>query len=292
LDIVTKLDHTRVVTKLKLEGSLHLCMKYLLHVQHDNLTAVNEAINAIHVAEENYRGLRESIDTYNQFDQFQLATQLEKHELLEFRRIAAYLFKNNKKYEKSISISMKDRHAADAMECAAESKEQVLAERLLEDFVKNKQPEQFAACLYTCYDLIRPDAVLEWAWRQDLFSFAMPYMIQAFRDYDDKILAVHARLDALEKSTHEAKESARTAPEGPAHLGPPTLMLMAPGVGAGGFGPGVGAGSGFGPGAGGGFVGGGAGGGGGFGPPHAGAGSFGPPSGSFGPATGGSFYPM
>src|SRR5256885_2235860 len=74
-------------------GHLPLVQRYMLHVQPDNLGPVNEAINTMYVLEENFKGLRESIDAYNQFDWISLALQLEKHELLEFRRISAYLFK-------------------------------------------------------------------------------------------------------------------------------------------------------------------------------------------------------
>ena len=36
----------------------------------------------------------------------------------------------------------------------------------------------YAACLYTCYDLMRPDVVLEQSWRNGITDFAMPYFIQ------------------------------------------------------------------------------------------------------------------
>lgn len=39
------------------------------------------------------QGLRTSIDAFDNFDTIALAQQLEKHELTEFRRIAAYLYK-------------------------------------------------------------------------------------------------------------------------------------------------------------------------------------------------------
>lgn len=40
-----------------------------------------------------FQGLRTSIDAFDNFDTIALAQQLEKHELTEFRRIAAYLYK-------------------------------------------------------------------------------------------------------------------------------------------------------------------------------------------------------
>lgn len=45
-------------------------------------------------------------------------------------------------------------------------------------FIQQGEKECFAACLYSCYDLVRPDTVLELAWSHGLMDFAMPYMIQ------------------------------------------------------------------------------------------------------------------
>jgi clathrin heavy chain len=231
MDVVTKLDHSRVVHKLKEGkdgGNLPLVQKYLLHVQRDNLGPVNEAVNMMCVLEENWKGLRESIDGHNQFDQISLALQLEKHELVEFRRISAYLFKMNKKYEKSIELSKKDRLWADAMETTAESKDQALGEKLITFFVDNNQPECFAACLYTCYELIRPDVVIECAWRNNLMNFAMPFMIQSLREYDDKLNAITTRLEAADKAEQEKKNAeAKNQPTDMIHT-QQQLLLMPP----------------------------------------------------------------
>ena len=51
--------------------------------------------------------------------------------------------------------------AQDAMETAAQSADPEIAEELLHFFVQEGQRECFAACLYTCYDLIKPDVALE-----------------------------------------------------------------------------------------------------------------------------------
>lgn len=45
-------------------------------------------------------------------------------------------------------------------------------------FIEKGEEECFAACLYTCYDLLRPDVVLELSWMNGLTHFSMPYMIQ------------------------------------------------------------------------------------------------------------------
>jgi len=181
----------------------------LLQVQRENLPAVNEAVNELLLAEERYKQMRESINAYDKFDQIALAQKLEGHELLEFRRISAYLYKLNKRYEKSIQLSKDDQLWADAMETAAESKSQDLAEQLLDFFVKRGERECFAACLFTCYELIRPDIVLELSWRYGLNDFAMPFVIQSFRHYNDRLNTLTTKLDDMEKAQRAAEANAK-----------------------------------------------------------------------------------
>ncbi len=66
---------------------------------------MNEAVNEVLLDEEDFEGLRQSIDEFDNFDQLELAQKLERHELLEMRRIAALLFKRNKRWDQSISLS-------------------------------------------------------------------------------------------------------------------------------------------------------------------------------------------
>ena len=47
------------------------------------------------------------------------------------------------------------------METAAQSADSEIAEELLHYFVDNGERECFAASLYTCYDLIKPDVAME-----------------------------------------------------------------------------------------------------------------------------------
>ena len=55
------------------------------------------------------QALRASIDAYDNFDNISLAQGLEKHELIEFRRIAAYLFKGNNRWKQSVELCKKDK---------------------------------------------------------------------------------------------------------------------------------------------------------------------------------------
>jgi len=213
MELSQKLDHARVVNIVRSHNVLPLIKKYLLHVQQTNLPPVNEAVNNLCLQEEDYKALRESVDLHNNFDMISLAQRIENHELVEFRRIAAYLYKLNKRWDKSIELSKKDNLWADAMETAAESKDVDSAEKLLRHFVDNDQKECFAAALFTCYELIRPDVVLELAWRFNLMDFAMPFMIQCFREYDDKIKDVNKKLEDNEKKALQSEEAKKKEAE-------------------------------------------------------------------------------
>lgn len=70
---------------------------------------------------------------------------------------------------------------------AGESKDIDIAEDLIAWFLEEKYHECFAACLFQCYDLLRPDVILELAWRHNIMDFAMPYMIQVVREYISKV---------------------------------------------------------------------------------------------------------
>merc|ERR1719446_1265861 len=181
--IAPKIDHARVVQQVRKAGHLPLIVPYMKQVQQHNIAAVNEAINDLYVDGEQYEELRQSIEDYEEFDQIALAQRLEKHELIEMRRIAALVYKKNKRYKQSIDLSKQDKMYKDAMETAFESGNAELAESLLRYFVDSDMKECFAACLYTCYDLIRPDVALELAWRKNMLDFAMPFLIQTLREY-------------------------------------------------------------------------------------------------------------
>lgn len=113
------IDHSRVVSQLKRTGdyAVKLGQTYLKNVQKNNLSAVNEALNEMYIEDEDYESLRQSIDDFDNFNMIGLATKLSSHELLEFRRIAAYVYRCNKKWSKSIELSKNDRMYKDAIHC-------------------------------------------------------------------------------------------------------------------------------------------------------------------------------
>ncbi len=179
------------------------------------MSVVNEALNELYVSEEDYQSLKSSIDDFDNFDQILLAQRIEKHELLEFRRLAAYLYKRNKRYSQSVTLSKEDRMYKDAIDTAAESKDADLTEELLRFFVSVHDKACFAATLYTCYELIRPDIVMELAWRNGYTDFSMPYMIQYMRH-------LHEKVSVLEQ---------RTAPPPEVHDSAPVESHMGMGMG-------------------------------------------------------------
>ena len=62
--------------------------------------------------------------------------QIEKHELLEMRRVAAYIYKKAGRWKQSIALSKKDNLYKDAMETASQSGDRELAEELLVYFIE------------------------------------------------------------------------------------------------------------------------------------------------------------
>lgn len=73
------------------------------------------------------------------------------------------------------------------MQYASDSRNPETAEELVRWFLAENLPDCFAACLYRCYDLLRPDVVLELAWRNGLIDMAMPFIIQTMRELTTKV---------------------------------------------------------------------------------------------------------
>ncbi|KAK3914014.1 Clathrin heavy chain [Frankliniella fusca] len=220
LVLAPRMDHTRAVNFFTKTKHLQLVKPYLRSVQSLNNKAINEALNNLLIEEEDYQGLRTSIDAFDNFDNIALAQKLEKHELTEFRRIAAYLYKGNNRWKQSVELCKKDRLYKDAMEYAAESKNPELAEELLAWFLEKGSFDCFAACLFQCYDLLHPDVILELAWRHNIMDFAMPYLIQVIREYISKV-------DKLEEAESQRATETEEQDIKPMMIQEPQLMLTA-----------------------------------------------------------------
>jgi len=194
-------DHSRVVNQLRRTGdwALQVAQPYLKSIQKGNLSPVNEALNELYIEDEDYESLRQSIDDFMNFNMIALASKLAAHELLEFRRISAYVFRCNKKWSKSIELSKNDRMYKDAIDTANESADPEIIEKLLRFFCETSEKECFSATLFTCYSHVSPDIVLELGWINGYQNFIVPYFIQNFRQ-------THLRLGELEERTAPPKE--------------------------------------------------------------------------------------
>jgi len=69
-------------------GQLHIVKPYMVAVQSNNVSAVNEALNELYVEEEDYERLRESVDMHDNFDQIGLAQKVKKNQII----VQSFLF--------------------------------------------------------------------------------------------------------------------------------------------------------------------------------------------------------
>lgn len=201
-------DHSRIVNILRKTGdwALQIGQPYMKAVQAADLSAVNEALNELYIEDEDYESLRQSIDRFKNFNMIALAQKLASHELLEFRRISAYVYRCNKKWSQSIELSKGDRMWKDCIDTANESADSEIIEKLLRFFCETSEKECFCAALYTCYAHISPDVALELGWVNGYHNFIMPFMIQTFKH-------THSRLKALEDRTNPKKDESKTEDE-------------------------------------------------------------------------------
>ncbi|RPD64311.1 clathrin heavy chain 1 [Lentinus tigrinus ALCF2SS1-7] len=247
--MIPRIDHARVVRMFRQIDHIPLIRSYLIAVQHLNIEAVNDAYNNLLIEEEDYKTLRDSIDSFDNFNNLKLARELEKHELLEFRRLAAHLYKKNGKWEESIALSKQDKLYKDTIVTAASSASIEIAEDLLSYFVDIGNKECFAATLFCCFDLLRADIVEELSWQHGLNDFYMPYKIQRTRSLVEKVATLEKEVKERAKKDTEKEQKEAEVPliepgfggrlmltQGngfPGQAPPPTMMPNGTGFGMG-----------------------------------------------------------
>ena len=231
--LTPRIDHSRVVRLIMKHDHLPLIKPYLNAIKGHDLEAVNNAFHDLLIEEEDAATLRDSIDTNTNFDGPRLASRLEKHDLLEFRRLAAHLYKKAGRWNDSVALSKADKLYKDAMVTSAESTSMELAEELLSYFVTLGNKECFSACcksslvagcclwltscsighsVYICYDLIRPDFVSELSWRHGLNDFAMPYRLQVEREQYTRISSLEELIKKLSAKDAKKEQDENSAP--------------------------------------------------------------------------------
>jgi clathrin heavy chain len=129
--LTPRIDVNRVVTIFQKSDDTPLIKPFLMAVQQQNKRTVNAAIHDLLIEEEDYKVLRDSVTTYDNYDAPELAQRLERHDLVFFRQIAASIWRKNKRWQKSIELSKQDKLYKDAIETAATSGKSEIVEELL-----------------------------------------------------------------------------------------------------------------------------------------------------------------
>ncbi|KAF7535433.1 hypothetical protein G7054_g5391 [Neopestalotiopsis clavispora] len=229
LQVLTpRIDVNRVVKMFQKSDNLPLIKPFLLNVQHQNKRTVNDAINDLLIEEEDYKTLRDSVENYDNYDATDLVGRLEKHDLVFFRQIAANIYRKTKRWEKSIALSKQDKLYKDAIETAAISGKSEVVEELLRYFVDIGSKECYVGMLYACYDLIRPDIILELSWRHGLHDFTMPYMINMLSQTTKELSLLKADNEARKAKEQSQEKDEEQTPI----LGGNRLMITAGPTGA------------------------------------------------------------
>jgi len=209
--IANKTDPERVISILKTTrllnidncGILPLCKPYLFKLQEKNVPEVNEAVNEILLLENNVDLLKESIKGHPKFDQLKLARKLEYAAAIEYRRISASLFRENKKFEQAVEISKRDKLWKDAIESASASRDPELVDFLSRYFLDNDLREAYTAVLLACYEFFPPALALEYSWTYAVMDFSMPFFIQTLDEISNRVMG----LEEINKQRVESEES-------------------------------------------------------------------------------------
>lgn len=202
-----RLDLPRVVRIFQKSDNLPLIKPWLISVLDKNNSVVNQAYHDLLIEEEDYKTLRVTIESYDKFDQLSLAERLEKHELIFFRQIAALIYRNNKKFNKSISIQKEDKLWADAIETAAISANGKVCTELLTYFVETGNKESYVATLFACYSYLEYDVVLELAWLNGLEDLTKPYQLSVTKENQKKLDTLYREFKEREDKQKENEES-------------------------------------------------------------------------------------
>ncbi|EEA05514.1 clathrin heavy chain 1, putative [Cryptosporidium muris RN66] len=178
-------------------ASVALIQEFLESVCSENILAVNEALIDLYLNTKNVDKLQKLIMECDNYNQSNLSRKLESHPLNDFRRLAVKIFHKNADYQQALEICQKEMLIEDAIVVVYKSADTSLIENLLEFLLSHKNIENFIACLYTCYEYLKPDVILELAWKYKCLDAAMPFFIQCVRDLTNKVENLEKRLDTV-----------------------------------------------------------------------------------------------
>jgi len=113
----------------------------------------------------------------------------------------------------TLSILKEQRLWKDAINVATLSQNQEVAEDLLSYFITTGNREAVIALLYSAYNLIGYDFILEEAWVNDLESLIKPYEISVKKEQFDLVQKISKKLD--ESSLEDAEDTKLMLTNGP-----------------------------------------------------------------------------
>jgi len=189
--LTPRIDVNRVVRMFEKSDNIPLIKPFLLSVQGQNKRAVNDAINELLIEEEDYKTLRDSVENHDNYEAVALAQRLEKHDLIFFRQIAASIYRKNKRWDKSISLSKQDKLFKDAIETSAMSGKSEVVDDLLR-YVSQYTSQgcsvlkfgsssilEAANALSACFTLatILYSSILSWSCRGVTASMTSPWFV-------------------------------------------------------------------------------------------------------------------
>lgn len=199
--LASRVDPIKIVGLFERMALLSLAKGYLVSVQSMHSPVINQALNEVLLEEEDVEGLQLSISRSDRFDTDVLAKRLASHVLPQFRRLAAHIYKQARRWEDAIAILKADALYSEALALAAESKSRACAEGILRYFGELKNETMFAACLVTAYGLIRIDVAMEVGHRNGWQTSLLPFLCQAMREYQEKV-------DRLERDVESLRSAA------------------------------------------------------------------------------------
>ena len=212
---LNKLDPLKVIGLFEKLGLTYMLKNYLSSLQstlHNPI--LNTTLNATLLEEQDLEGLQLSISKSDLFDADALAKRLAAHPEPAFRRLAAHIYRQARRWEDAIQILLKESLHREALSLAAESRSRPTCESLLRHFAELENETMFAATLVSCYGHLRPDVVLELGWSRGWTNTVVPFICQSMREYQERLDRMERELEGLRINgqNHHRSEMPYTAP--------------------------------------------------------------------------------
>lgn len=176
--------------------------------------------------------MKYNLKKHTHFDSVAIASQLETHPLVFFRRIASALFRSPsvRRFSHSLSISRKDYLYSDCIKTVQLSKDPKIVSSAIDFFlngdiigevrkdvlaaleiadINEVRKECVAALLYRCYEYTSPSEVIASCFLYGATEFCIPYIVQRVKDLE--VFIKKTNDDNQEREKEKKKETAAAA---------------------------------------------------------------------------------